>query len=379
MRDIILLADAGEFNRILLKNVFKDEFKVMESGLGADTIAIVDAHNESIAAVLLDLSMPDMTGEEILLDFSNKGYLSQFPVVVIATDQTMDRIEQCYELGISTYIKRPFKPNIVKQSVKRMCEIYYQKNDYFDKLGKSAVTLKNQMALLQTQAEEIKKNNDKILEAIGTIAEYRNMESSSHIQNVKVYTGILATTIMEKYPEYELTPEKVRIIVSASALHDVGKIVVPDSVLLKPGKLTKEEYELMCSHTLRGYDIIDRINGAWDETYGTYCKEIARSHHERYDGKGYPEGLVGDETPISAQIVAIADCFDALLSDRVYKAACEFGEAFSMIIRGECGVFSPKLTECFRESRPKLREYYNKIHGIEGAEDTEDDPDMDDD
>jgi putative two-component system response regulator len=180
------------------------------------------------------------------------------------------------------------------------------------------------------------------------------MESGEHIQRVKGYTEILANEMMKSYPEYGLTAKKIEVIVSASALHDIGKIAIPDNILMKPGKLTNEEYEFMKSHTLRGCEILNNIKGAWDQEYGKYSYEICRYHHERFDGRGYPDGLEGDQIPISAQLVSIADVYDALVNERVYKDAFPKDKAFQMITQGECGVFSPKLLEAFRKVRKEF-------------------------
>jgi len=358
MRDTILIVDDTQLNRILLRGVLADDFNLLEAENGKEALEIIEKNRESIAAVLLDLIMPEMDGEELLSALHKKGYADEFPILIITAEQSLDRVEKCFDYGIADFIRKPFKPGLVKKRVKKIVDLYTQKNEFKDRLGRQTQTLQSQYRLLQSQAEQLKQNNENILDVVGTIAEYRNMESSGHIRNVKKYTEILANHVMNEYPQYELTPEKVRIIVSASALHDIGKIMVPDHILLKPGKLTNEEYELMCSHTLKGFDIIDRITGAWNEEYALYSKEIARSHHERYDGRGYAEGFSGEDIPISAQIVAIADCFDALLTDKIYRAAFNFDEAYPMILNGECGVFSPKLMECFRNARAELEEYY---------------------
>jgi putative two-component system response regulator len=186
------------------------------------------------------------------------------------------------------------------------------------------------------------------------------MESGEHIQRVKGYTEILANEMMKDYPEYELNTKKIELIVSASALHDIGKISIPDNILMKPGKLTKDEYEYMKSHTLRGCEILNQIKGAWDQEYSKYSYEICRYHHERYDGRGYPDGLKGDDIPISAQLVSIADVYDALVNERVYKDAFSKDQAFQMITQGECGVFSPKLLEAFRKVRREFEELVEK-------------------
>ena len=198
------------------------------------------------------------------------------------------------------------------------------------------------------------------MDVLGTVVEYRNLESGEHIKRVKEFTNILAEKAAEKYPEYGLTPEKIAVIVAASPLHDIGKIAIKDSVLLKPGRLTDEEFEYMKSHTIRGCELLDSIKEDWNDDTMKYAYEICRHHHERYDGKGYPDGLVGDEIPICAQLVSVADVYDALVNERCYKDAFSKEDAYRMIITGECGVFSPKLMESFRKVRPAFEKLANK-------------------
>ena len=190
-----------------------------------------------------------------------------------------------------------------------------------------------------------------MIDILGTVVEYRNLESGQHIERVKGYTKLLAEQLMKDYPEYGLTSDKVSVITSASALHDIGKIAIPDAILMKPGKLTQEEFEYMKSHTTKGGEILNSIKNVWDEEYGKVSYEICRHHHERYDGRGYPDGLKGEQIPLSAQIVSIADVYDALVNERVYKSAFSKEKAFQMIVTGECGVFSPKLLDCFWNAR----------------------------
>jgi putative two-component system response regulator len=223
-----------------------------------------------------------------------------------------------------------------------------------EKVEKQTETLQKQYKLLKLQADNLKKSNERIIDMLGTMVEYRNLESGKHIHRVKKYTQILATEFMNEYPESNLTPEKITVIVSASPLHDIGKIAIPDTILLKPGRLTDREYDYMKSHTLSGCEILDTIKDAWDEEYWKISREICRSHHERFDGSGYPDKLSGNQIPLSAQLVSVADVYDALISERVYKDAIPKDRAFHMIIGGECGLFSPQLLECFRNARTEL-------------------------
>ena len=196
--------------------------------------------------------------------------------------------------------------------------------------------------------------NTIIIDFLGSIAECRNLESGEHIQRVKKYTELLANELMKEEPMLGLTDEKISIIVAASALHDIGKITIPDSILLKPGKLTEKEFEYMKSHTISGCELLERLHNAWDEEFSKVSMEICRHHHERYDGTGYPDKLVGSEIPLSAQIVSIADVYDELVNERLYKDAISKEEAFHMIVSGQCGTFSPILLQCFRNVKHDL-------------------------
>lgn len=216
--------------------------------------------------------------------------------------------------------------------------------------------VKLQTSVLQKQALELKRMNERIIETLSNVVEFRNLESGDHVKRVKDFTRILAGHLAKVCPEYQLDKEAVDVITAAAALHDVGKIAIPDAVLLKPGKLTTQEYEVMKTHTTKGCEIIDMLGDIQEGEYGRAGYEICRYHHERYDGKGYPEGLIGEEIPIAAQIVSLADVYDALTSERCYKSAYTPAEAYDMIMRGECGQFSPKLLLCLDKARRELEE-----------------------
>lgn len=209
-------------------------------------------------------------------------------------------------------------------------------------------------AQLEEKNISLNRMNNDIIELMGNVVEGRDEESGQHVRRVKDFTNILATQVMKDYPEYGLTEELVDIITSASALHDVGKITIPDSILLKPGRLTSEEFDIMKTHTVNGCLILEKMPADWDKQYMKISMDICRYHHEKYDGKGYPDALKGDDIPISAQIVSVADCYDALVSKRVYKDAFSCDEAFNMISGGECGTFNPKLMDCFSVCKDKF-------------------------
>lgn len=357
MRDKILIVDDSAFVRQMLKENLQNAYGILEAANGREALNIIVAHSQEIAAVLLDIVMPEINGIMLLKILNEKKYLEQFPVLMVTSEEDVTSVGQCFDYGASDLIRKPVNTEFVKQRVEKLIGLYTQRGEFKERLEKQTFTMRKQFQLLQQQAEQLKLSNERIIDVLGTVIEYRNMEKRTHIKRVQEFTKILAGYMMEDYPEYELTEDKIRVIVAASALHDVGKVMIPDSILLKPGKLTEEEFEYAKSHSIRGYDIIESIAEDWEEEYAKYSREITRWHHEKYDGSGYPDGLVGDEIPISAQLVSIADCFESLLSESVYKSAIPFEDAYGMILQGECGVFSYKLLECFRKAKEAMKEH----------------------
>lgn len=351
MGEKVLVVDDVELNRDILEEILKDEYTVIQAENGKQALEILKNDPEGIAVILLDLIMPEMDGFQVLEVIKENKWTDKMPVLIISGEASVEIEKKCFDYGISDFIKKPFDNKLVKKRVKNVVDLFLYKNHLEEKVQIQTETLRKQYKVLQLQAEKLQQSNVKIIDILGTVVEYRNLESGEHINRVKGFTKILAQRLMEEYPEYELTPKSVEMISSASALHDIGKIAIPDHILLKPGRLTEEEFEYMKSHTTRGCDILNSIEGAWDDSYGKLSYDICRHHHERYDGKGYPDGLKGEEIPIAAQIVSVADVYDALVTERVYKGAYTKDEAFHMIVNGECGVFSPKLLECFRHVR----------------------------
>lgn len=351
MREKVLVVDDVELNRDILEEILKDEYTVIQAENGKRALEILQKDQEEIAVILLDLIMPEMDGFQVLEVIKENKWMDKMPVLIISGEASVEIEKKCFDYGISDFIKKPFDNKLVKKRVKNVADLFLYKNHLEEKVRMQTETLRKQYKVLQLQAEKLQQSNVKIIDILGTVVEYRNLESGEHINRVKGFTKILAERLMEEYPEYGLAPKSVEMISSASALHDIGKIAIPDHILLKPGRLTEEEFDYMKSHTTRGCDILNSIEGVWDDSYGKLSYDICRHHHERYDGKGYPDGLKGEEIPIAAQIVSVADVYDALVTERVYKSAYTKDEAFHMIVNGECGVFSPKLMECFRHVR----------------------------
>ncbi len=351
---MILIVDDMPINREILMDILEGEYDTAEVENGKKAIEFIDAHHDELSAVLLDLMMPEVDGYTVLEYINSKNYLKHFPVLIITGEESLKTEKRCFDLGVSDFIRKPFDNKLVLKRVKNVTELCSYKNQLEERVEAQTEKLRSQYKLLEKQAAELKKNNTNIIDIVGSIVECRDLESGEHIQRVKGYTNILAKEVMKRYPEYELDEKKIEVIVLASALHDVGKIAIPDNILLKPGRLTKDEFELMKTHTTKGDDMLKTISGVWDEEYGQYSMEICRHHHERYDGMGYPDGLKGDEIPISAQLVSIADVYDALVNVRCYKDAYSHEQAFNMIVGGECGTFSPKLLEIFEDKRAEF-------------------------
>lgn len=355
MRDTIFIIDDVDFNRQILSGILETDYKIFEAADGKSALAQIDAKGkDEIAAILLDLVMPEMDGFAVLAELKKRGVIGKIPILVISSDVAVETQKRCFELGASDFIEKPFDNMVVKHRVANIVQYFDTKNSLEKKVAEQTLVLRKAYQKLQAQAEKLKNQNQEIIDLLGTVVEYRNQESGEHIQRVKGYTRILAESFMKEYPEYELTQETIDHIVVASALHDIGKITIPDSILQKPGRLTKDEYEYMKSHAVRGCEILDVVHSDWNTHIKEMCYEICRHHHERYDGKGYPDGLVGDDIPLSAQFVSVADVYDALVNERCYKEAYSPEDAFHMILRGECGVFSPRLMECFRKTRDQF-------------------------
>lgn len=334
MRDTILIVDDIEINRDMLEGILSEEYRIITVENGLQAMSIIKKNYAQLAAVLLDLVMPQMDGYEVLQAMNALGYIPQIPVLVISTEDSLYSEKECFNAGVSDFIHKPFDKDLVRTRVNNVVNLYQYKQHLEE--------------TVYEQTKIIRKRNSNILDLLGSITETRNLESGEHVKRVKAYTRIMGEQMMQRFPKYNLTPEILDVITEASALHDVGKIGIPDSILLKPGKLTAEEYEIMKTHTTIGCEFFKNVEGMWDEDYARTSYEICRHHHERSDGNGYPDHLKGDDIPIAAQLVSVADVYDALVHKRCYKEAFSKEKAFDMILRGECGIFSPELMECFR-------------------------------
>lgn len=285
--------------------------------------------------------MPEMDGYEVLEILGKKNYLRYIPVIMITGDNGSDLEQKCLEMGAVDFINKPFEPNIAFRRAYNAIELYQHKNQL--------------EMLVSMQVRKLKDLNTQIIEKLSAVVEFRDVESGEHIKRVKTLTSILLKYVVELYPEYELNDENIEMIVSESALHDIGKITIPDNILLKPGKLTKDEFDIMKGHTTKESEIVKSFQFTDNKKYFNYCYDICRHNHERFDGNGYPDKLSGEDISIAAQVVSVVDVYDALVSERVYKEAYSHEDACKMIIEGECGVFSPKILKCFMAGREEFK------------------------
>lgn len=340
-RETILIVDDLAMNRALLSDILAETYDIIEAVDGEEAIAILQQHASEISIVVLDMVMPKVDGFGVLEAMNENRWIQFIPVVSISTENSPEFVERAYSLGVTDFIDRPFDELIVIRRVSNTIKLYAKQRKL--------------MNMVANEIFEKERNGSLMITILSHIVEFRNGESGTHVINIGTLTEILLNQISKKDDKYYLPYAERDLIVKASALHDIGKISIPEEVLNKPGKLTDEEFEAMKQHTVIGYQMLSDL-GFQDEPLVKVSREITRWHHERYDGRGYPDGLKGDEIPLSAQIVSLADVYDALTSERVYKPAFSHEKAIQMILNGECGAFNPLLLECLVEAQDAIRQ-----------------------
>ena len=341
LKQQILIVDDSEINREILKEILKEDYRILEAANGEECLEQLERSGTGISLVLLDIVMPEMDGFEVLAAMNQNHWIEDIPVIMISSEDSDSYIRRAYEMGVSDYISRPFDAKIVYQRVLNMIKLYAKQ--------------RRLIHLVTRQIYEKERNNRMMIGILSQIVEFRNGESGLHVIHINLITQLLLEQLVKKTGKYQLSWEDRFLIATASALHDIGKIGIDEKILNKPGKLTKEEFEIMKTHTLIGAQMLDNLDMYRNEKLLKLAHEICRWHHERYDGKGYPDGLVGEEIPISAQVVSLADVYDALVSERVYKKAFSHEKALEMIRNGECGTFNPLLLQCMTEAQDKLK------------------------
>lgn len=352
-KEQILIVDDEEVNRVILNGVFADEYDILEAANGNEATSLLES-NDNIVLILLDVVMPELNGFGVLEYMKEHNLLDKIPVILITSETIIDSDDQAYSFGVADVMHKPFYPHIVRRRGKNIIELYQNKQYMKERL-------EEQEREIREQERQIRENNEFMIDALSSVVEFRSLETGEHIRRIKYFTRIMLKYLMKYFPKYGITQAQVDEIARASALHDIGKIGIPDAILLKPGRLTEEEFEVMKTHTTIGCDILDKFREKQSGDFYRYCYEICRYHHERWDGNGYPDHLKGEEIPISAHIVAVADVYDALVSPRVYKSPYANKIAYDMIMNGECGQFSPDVLECFALAR---EDFFNIVEVI---------------
>lgn len=338
----ILIVDDSEMNRTLLADILEDQYEITEAENGVQAVEILAGSETDFWFVLLDIMMPEMDGFDVLNYINNRYWNDRVVVMMISSDDSSENINRAYSLGAFDYIGRPFDPIIVRKRIANTLFLYARQHD----LEKA----------VKEQFYERQKNNDLMISILSHIVEFRNGESGLHIQNVKMITELLLKQLAQLTDKYSLSEADIALISMASAIHDVGKISIPEEILNKPGRLTAEEFEVMKTHTEIGSKMLSDLPiEQFNSPLAKVTYEICRWHHERYDGEGYPDGLKGEEIPIAAQVVALSDVYDALTSERCYKKAFSHDEALIMILDGKCGVFNPILLQCLTGISDRLK------------------------
>lgn len=344
----ILIVDDDELNRMILANIFSDDYEILEASNGEEGVRLLLSDIPDIAAVLLDVMMPVMDGIQFLEKVRSKGWNGGIPIFLITAESDTQVLSRAYALGVMDTIAKPVVPYMVRRRVDSVIELFMARK-------RLRARVEEQQHQLDEQARRILELNHSMIEVLSTAVEFRSAESGSHVKRIHDITKCL---LLNTELGVGMSYETIEIIATASIMHDIGKIAIPDAILNKPGRLTPEEFEIMKTHTLRGAEFLEKIPQMCEHPGFIYAYDIARHHHERYDGRGYPDGLRGDEIPIWSQAVALADCYDALVNDRVYKKAYSFDEAREMILSGQCGAFGPTALAAFKVAEPAMRKLY---------------------
>ena len=336
----ILIVDDSEMNRDMLSDMLSDDYDIVEAADGEEALSILKERVYDIDLVLLDIIMPAVDGFGVLDVMKRYHWIDNTPVIMISSETSQSYIRKAFELGVTDYILRPFDSFIIHKRVSNTLMLYRKQ--------------KKLLNALEEQVYENEKNNSMMINVLAHIVEFRNGESGMHVHHIKQLTSILLQNLIEKTDKYHLTENDILLISTASSLHDIGKISIDDKILNKPGRLTAEEFEVIKTHSVIGAEMLQDLHNTHNYPLFDKAYEICRWHHERYDGKGYPDGLSGEEIPISAQVTSLADVYDALTSNRCYKKAFSHEKAMEMILDGQCGAFNPVLLQCLKDCEKQI-------------------------
>lgn len=359
-KQLLIIGDDKEFLEKFEK-IFSSTYILIKPDSSVHKIDFISKNYKNLAAIFFIQNEKSKGKFSTLRKMQENDILRHVPTFLVVDRDHPHFIEEAYQRGITDIVQKPFNDTVIRHRITNVIELFtnrYQIEKLFNE----------QSDLITRQLKELEKNQWAIIETLGNALESRDVESGDHVYRVKSVTRTLAVDLAVSHPEYMLNGTKIDLITLASTLHDIGKIAIPDNILKKPesdGRFTNEEFSIMKNHTVEGCKVIDSIPDFKDSPLYPYCYEICRHHHERWNGKGYPDGLAGNTIPISAQLVSIADVYDALISKRVYKPQFTHEKACEMIINGECGSFNPDLLECFKNTSNKIYElYYANNHHI---------------
>ena len=350
MRDTMLIIDDLEMSRELLHQYFEEEYKIVEASNGKEGIAYIEEHIDEIILIFLDVHMPVMDGYEFMEFAKEREWPKKIPVMFITDDSERGVLKRGYELGVMDVIRKPFDIDIIRNRVKNVLELYEHKNYLEAEVAK-------QTKELSIQYNRLKEHNEHLIDILNDIITYRNTESQQHIQAVQGYTKILAEKYAQLYPRAKMTRKKIDMIVEAARMHDVGKIVMKDSLLKRQGKLSDEEKKVMEAHTIKGGEIVKVMFEFRADEYRKICYNICRYHHEKYDGSGYPDQMKNEKIPIEAQIVGLADMYDTLVNVAIHNMVYSSKEIFYMLMNGEFGEMSPRIKECLEAAWEELEQF----------------------
>lgn len=341
-QETILIVDDSALNRMVLIEILgKENYTFLEAENGQQAVELLDCHPE-VDLLLLDITMPEIDGFGVLEAMNQYHWIEETPVIMISAEDSYTFVERAYDLGASDYITRPFDARVVCRRVSNTLMLYAKQ--------------KRLVQMVAEQVYEKEKVSNTMISILSHIVEFRNNESGLHVVHIRTITELLLRRLRKKTDRYPLTEADISLISTASALHDIGKINIPEQILNKPGRLTKEEFDIIKTHSAVGEHMLRQVPFSQNEPLVKVAREICRWHHERWDGRGYPDGLKGDEIPISAQVVSLADVYDALTSERCYKAAFDHETALNMIVNGECGAFNPLLLECLMDGADQIKQ-----------------------
>ena len=337
-KETILIIDDSEMNRVILADILGDSYDILEAEDGVQAVEVLEQRHADVDLILMDIVMPRMDGFGVLDIMNTKHWIDDIPVIMVSAEREPRQMERAYSLGATDFIVRPFDSFIVRHRVDTTLLIYSKQ--------------KRLTPMVEEQLKEREKYSSTMINILSHIVEVRNGESGLHVLHVRAITDFFLRKLRDSYG---LSEEDIVLMSDASALHDIGKICIDEAILNKPGKLTAEEFAIMKTHTIVGAEMLESEPLHQDNPLLQAAYQICRWHHERYDGRGYPDGLKGEEIPIAAQVVALADVYDALTAERVYKSAFDHETAVKMIVNGECGAFNPLLIDCLRESSDELK------------------------